>query len=90
MWLSLPDSPGKLGEVTTLIGVNKLNITGVEMTEKGPDFINFMFNLHIDDLKNFTNLISELKQKGINFKIIRHKKRRNAFIQKIFKNFKRY
>ena len=23
-------------------------------------------------------------------KIIRHKKRRNAFIQKIFKNFKRY
>ena len=90
LWLSLRDSPGKLGEVTTLIGVNKLNITGVEMTEKGPDFINFMFNLHIDDLKNFTNLISELKQKGINFKIIRHKKRKNAFIQKIFKNFKRY
>ena len=90
LWLSLRDSPGKLGEVTTLIGVNKLNITGVEMTEKGPDFINFMFNLHINDLKNFTNLISELKQKEINFKIIRHKKRRNAFIQKIFKNFKRY
>ena len=32
--MSLPDSPGKLGEVTSLIGMNKGNITGVEMTEK--------------------------------------------------------
>jgi len=89
LWLSLPDSPGKLGEVTTLIGSNKLNITSVEMTEKGSNFINFMFNLRITDLKNFTKLISELKQKGFNFKIIRHKNKKNAFIQKIFKNFKR-
>ena len=89
LWLSLPDSPGKLGEVTTLIGGNKLNITSVEMTEKGSNFINFMFNLHITDLKNFTKLISELKQKGFNFKIIRHKNKKNAFIQKIFKNFKK-
>ena len=89
LWLSLPDSPGKLGEVTTLIGSNKLNITSVEMTEKGSNFINFMFNLHITDLKNFTKLISELKQKGFNFKIIRHKNKKNAFIQKIFKNFKK-
>ena len=89
LWLSLPDSPGKLGEVTTLIGSNKLNITSIEMTEKGSNFINFMFNLHITDLKNFTKLISELKQKGFNFKIIRHKNKKNAFIQKIFKNFKK-
>ena len=89
LWLSLPDSPGILGEVTTLIGSNKLNITSVEMTEKGSNFINFMFNLHITDLKNFTKLISELKQKGFNFKIIRHKNKKNAFIQKIFKNFKK-
>ena len=89
LWLSLPDSPGKLGEVTTLIGSNKLNITSVEMTQKGSNFINFMFNLHITDLKNFTKLISELKQKGFNFKIIRHKNKKNAFIQKIFKNFKK-
>ena len=63
LWLSLPDSPGKLGEVTTLIGNNKLNITSVEMAEKRDNFINFMFNLHITDLKNFTKLISELKPK---------------------------
>ena len=89
LWLSLPDSPGKLGEVTTLIGSNKLNITSVEMTEKGSNFINFMFNLQITDLKNFTKLISELKQKGFNFKIVRHKNKKNAFIQKIFRNFKK-
>ena len=89
LWISLPDSPGKLGEVTTLIGSNKLNITSVEMAEKGTNFINFMFNLQITDLKNFTKVISELKQKGFNFKIIRHKSKKNAFIQKIFRNFKK-
>ena len=88
LWISLPDIPGKLGEVTTLIGTNKLNISSVEMTEKGTNYINFMFNLHIKDLKNFTNLISELKQKDFKFKIIRHKEK-NAFIKKIIKNFKR-
>ena len=88
LWISLPDKPGKLGEVTTLIGTSNLNITSVEMVEKSEEYINFMFNLNIKDLKNFTNLISELKQKDFNFKIIRHKKK-NAFIQKIFRNFKR-
>ena len=84
----MPDIPGKLGEVTTLIGTNKLNITSVEMTEKASNYINFMFNLHINDLKNFTNLISELKQKDFKFKIIRHKEK-NAFIKRIIKNFRR-
>ena len=30
LWISLPDKPGKLGEVTTLIGTHKLNISSVE------------------------------------------------------------
>ena len=47
-----------------------------------------MFNIHINDLKNFTNLISELKQIDIEFKIIRHRKK-NALLQRIFKNFKK-
>jgi len=46
--------------------------------------------LIINDLKNFTNLISELKQRDFKFKIIRHEnKKRNAFTQKIFKYFKK-
>ena len=89
MWISLPDKPGKLGEVTTLIGTHKLNISSVEMKEKTKDYINFRFNLTINDLKNFTNFISELKQKQIKFKIIRHENKRNAFTQKIFKYFKK-
>ena len=92
LWISLPDIPGKLGEVTTLIGENKLNISSVEMKEKTKDYINFRFNLIINDLKNFTNFISELKQKELKFKIIRHedkKIKKYAFTKKIFKYFKK-
>jgi len=93
LWMSLPDKPGKLGEVTTLLGSHSLNISSVEMKEKTNEYINFRFNLIIKDLKNFTNFISELKQKDIKFKIIRHEdnwlKERNAFTQKIFKYFKK-
>jgi RelA/SpoT family (p)ppGpp synthetase len=88
LWISLPDFPGKLGEVTSLIGINKGNITSVEMIEKKADHINFMFDIQIDDLKNFTKLISELKQKEFKFKIIRHKKK-HALIQRFFKRFKK-
>ena len=93
LWMSLPDKPGKLGEITTLLGSHTLNISSVEMKEKSKEYINFKFNLIIRDLKNFTNFISELKQKEIKFKIIRHEdnwlKERNAFTQKIFKYFKK-
>ena len=89
LWISLPDKPGKLGEITTLIGTHKLNISSVEMKEKTKEYINFRFNLSISELKNFTNFISELKQKEIKFKIIRHENKRNAFTQKIFKYFKK-
>ena len=93
LWISLPDKPGKLGEITTLLGLHSLNISSVEMKEKSKEYINFKFNLIIRDLKNFTNFISELKQKEIKFKIIRHEdnwlKERNAFTRKIFKYFKK-
>ena len=89
LWISLPDKPGKLGEVTTLIGTNDLNISSVEMTEATKEYINFKFNLIISDLKNFTNLISALKQKDFKFKIIRHKDKKNAFFKRFFKNFKK-
>ena len=89
LWMSLPDKPGKLGEVTTLIGKHKLNISGVEMKEKTKDYINFRFNLIVLNLKNFTNFISQLKQMQIKFKIIRHEDKRNAFTQKIFRYFKK-
>ena len=89
LWISLPDIPGKLGEVTTLIGENKLNISSVEMKEKTKDYINFRFNLIINDLKNFTYFISELKQKELKFKIIRHEDKKYAFTKKIFKYFKK-
>ena len=89
LWISLPDKPGQLGSISSLIGNHKLNISNLEMAGKNPNYINFKFQLIIRDLKNFTNFIAELKQKGIKFKIIRHEDKRNAFTQKIFRYFKK-
>ena len=79
------DKPGVLGEITTLIGSHNVNITSVEMVEKTKTTINFHFNLLINDLKNFTNLISQLKQKEYSFKIIRHKNSKYAFFKNSLK-----
>ena len=89
LWISLPDIPGQLGNVSSLIGEHKLNISNLEMVGKNLNYINFKFQLIIRDLKNFTNFIAELKQKGIKFKIIRHEDKRNAFTQKILRYFKK-
>ncbi len=89
LWISLPDEPGKMGDVTTMIGENFVNISSVEMVEKLNGRINFKFKLIIHDLKNFTKLISELKQKEYKFKIIRHKNKKYAFFKKLFRSFKK-
>jgi GTP diphosphokinase / guanosine-3',5'-bis(diphosphate) 3'-diphosphatase len=87
--VDLPHKPGALGNISSIIGMNKGNILNVEMLEKKKDYLQFSFDLQIKDLKNFTNLISQIKQNDLNFKIIRHKKKKNAFIRRIFENFKR-
>ncbi|WP_435152259.1 RelA/SpoT family protein [Candidatus Pelagibacter bacterium nBUS_44] len=89
LWISLPDQPGQLGDISSLIGRHKLNISNVEMAGKNAKYINFKFKLIINNLKNFTNFIAVLKQKSIKFKIIRHEDKRNAFTQKILKYFKK-
>jgi len=87
--MDLPDQPGVLGEISTLIGVNGCNILNVELLGKKDKFIHFSFDIQINDLKNFTNLISQIKQKNLNFRIVRHKEKKNAFIRRILENFKR-
>jgi len=87
--MDLPDKPGVLGEISTIIGLNGCNILNVELLGKKDKFIHFSFDIQINDLKNFTNLISQIKQKDLNFRIVRHKEKKNAFIRRILKNFKR-
>jgi GTP diphosphokinase / guanosine-3',5'-bis(diphosphate) 3'-diphosphatase len=87
--VDLPHKPGALGNICHLIGLNKGNIINVELVERKDDYYKFSLDLQIKDLKNFTNLISQIKQSNLNFKIIRHKKKKNAFIRRIFENFKR-
>ena len=87
--VDLPHKPGALGNICHLIGLNKGNISNVELIERMDDYYKFSLDLQIKDLKNFTNLISQIKQSNLNFKIIRHKQKKNAFIRRIFENFKR-
>ena len=87
--VDLPHKPGALGNICHLIGLNKGNINNVELVERKDDYYKFSFDLQIKDLKNFTNLISQIKQSNLNFKIIRHKQKKHALIRRIFENFKR-
>ena len=87
--VDLPHKPGALGNISSLIGLNKGNIINIELLERKEKYLKFAFDLQIKDLKNFTNLISQIKQSDLNFKIIRHKQKKNAFIRRIFENFKR-
>jgi len=86
--IKIPNVPGKLGEVSSLIGFHQNNIIHMEIIEKKTDYLEFIFDIQIRDLKNYRNLISELKLKEYKFKVIRHRKK-DAFLQRIFKNFKR-
>jgi GTP pyrophosphokinase/guanosine-3',5'-bis(diphosphate) 3'-pyrophosphohydrolase len=87
--VDLPHKPGALGNICHLIGLNKGNIINVELVDRKNTYYKFSLDLQIKDLKNFTNLISQIKQSDLNFKIIRHKQKKNAFIKRIFENFKR-
>jgi len=86
--IQIPNVPGKLGEVSSLIGFHENNIINMEIIAKKTDYLEFIFDIQIRDLKNYRNLISELKLKEYKLKIIRHRKK-DAFLQRIFKNFKK-
>ena len=86
--IQIPHEPGKLGEVSSLIGLHECNIVNMEILTKKKDYLVFIFDIQVKDLKKYTNLISELRLKEYKFKIIRHRKK-DALLQRIFKNFKR-
>ena len=86
--IKIPNLPGKLGEVSSLIGFHQNNIIHMEIIAKKTDYLEFIFDIQVNELKNYKNLISELKLKEYKFKVIRHRKK-DALLQRIFKNFKR-
>ena len=86
--IKIPNEPGKLGEVSSLIGFHQNNIINMEIIAKMKDYLEFVFDIQVKELKNYKNLISELKLKEYKFKVIRHRKK-DAFLRRIFKNFKR-
>ena len=86
--IKIPNLPGKLGEVSSLIGFHENNIVNIEIIDKKTDYLEFIFDIQTSNLKNYKNLIAELKIKEYKFTIIRHRKK-DALLRRIFKNFKR-
>jgi len=86
--IKIPNAPGKLGEVSSLIGINQCNIINMEIVAKKKDYLEFIFDIQVKDLKKYTDLVSELKSKEYKFNIIRHRKKHDL-LQRIIKNFKR-
>ena len=74
--IKIPNEPGKLGEVSSLIGINECNIINMEIVSKKTDYLEFIFDIQVKDLKKYTELISTLKLKEYKFKIIRHRKKK--------------
>ena len=60
----------------------------MEIAAKKSEYLEFIFDIQVKDLKKYTELIAELKLKEYKFNIIRHRKK-DAFLRRIFKNFKR-
>ena len=93
--INILGSDGKMSVLTTLKYLLEANYEKVT-TFTSPHLYDvrsriWLKNRYIllKDLKNFTNLISQLKQENLKFKVIRHKKKKYAFIQRVLKNFKR-
>ena len=80
IWVLLSHRAGTLGEICSLIGQNKCNIYNIELVDKKEDFLSFIFDIEINNLKDFTNLISELKARSLNFKIIRNRKTNQLYV----------
>ena len=64
-----------------------INIVNMEIIDKKTDYLEFIFDIQVNDLKNYKNLIAELKLKEYKFTIIRHRKK-DALLRRIIKNFK--
>ena len=57
-----------------------LNYNIYSLVDKKDDFLSFIFDIEINNLKDFTNLISELKVRSLNFKIIRNRKTNQLYV----------
>ena len=86
--IKIPNAPGKLGEVSSLIGFHENNIVNMEIIDKKTNYLEFIFDIQVNDLKNYRNLIAELMLKEYKSSLIRHRKK-DALLRRIFKNFKR-
>ena len=55
------NEPGTLGELSTLIGKQKGNITNLRITHRSTDFFEMMVDIEVQDVKHLTNIMAALR-----------------------------
>ena len=76
--IDLPHNPGVLGEISTLIGLNKSNIVNIELLKRKEDYLQFSFDIQIKDLKNFS--LSCIKSRAFLLSISKDKSSNSSLI----------
>ena len=64
IWVLLSHKAGTLGEICTLIGKHKCNISNVELVDKKEDFLSFIFDVEIKKFKRFYKFNFRIKSKS--------------------------
>ncbi|HUI17798.1 MAG TPA: ACT domain-containing protein, partial [Alphaproteobacteria bacterium] len=55
------NEPGTLGELTSLIGKQKGNITNLRITNRSTEFFEITVDIAVDDLRHLSNIMAALR-----------------------------
>jgi GTP pyrophosphokinase len=67
----VPNEPGSLSEVATMIASNLGNISNLNFTERSQDFFEMQIDIEVTDVKHLTNIIAALRATPIISKVER-------------------
>ncbi len=59
--VTLANEPGSLGNMTSLIGKNRGNISNLKITKRSQDFFDMLIDIEVRDVKHLTNIIAALR-----------------------------
>ena len=59
--LTVLNSPGSLGDLSTVIAKNAGNISNIRITNRTPEFFDLIIDIEVRDVKHLTNIIAALR-----------------------------
>jgi (p)ppGpp synthase/HD superfamily hydrolase len=58
--VALANDAGVLGRICTLIGEQRANITGIDFTERKPDFYRMVIDIEVRDMEHLTHVLTAI------------------------------